>query len=845
MSFQPAPPALLRMFTSDDDFRTKIRAYNSAFAFTSLGASKNKNVRTDDSVMGSRGVYTFRVQGGLCHRLGSLLPMSENARPTFAQIYIADPDAALRATMRAGVMDNLHGPHLQVLESIMEEYNPYAKQFLNAGEIIRMRRRELRAERQLLADSTVDDAEEAMLDMRLHLHNSPSNDPRTHNLPTISEVAAILIEDENIDRPRDLILRTKQRGFLRIFETSPAYDPLQYPLLFPYGEPGWHYSDKYLGPQHDRTNKKTVALREFVAYRLHERKEPTERSGLLHEGGRLFQQYVVDQCAKVEQERLRYVKTHQKELRADQYFGLRDLISAQDVHVQGGDPNNPTMQLGKRLILPPSFTGGPRYMYEQYLNAMATVREFGSPDLFITMTCNPDWDEIKQNIQPHQTAQDRPDIVCRVWQPKLNALLKDIEEGVLGVEVARIHVIEFQKRGLPHAHILVILSPDDKPKSAELIDRMVSAELPDPNKHPQLYETVLRSMMHGPCGQANPNCVCMKDGKCSKKFPRDLSVRTEANVKGYPVYKRRERISTPRILQQGSRKWENKTANQWVVPYNPYFAQKYNSHINVEVCTSITAVKYIYKYAYKGPDKITITLEGGAENRNELKEYKNGRYISPIEACQRLLDYPIQAKTHTVVALPVHTKDRQIVTWRDGTTPEIVLRRAGQTMLTQFFELCQTDELAATMLYKDIPKKFRWDKSRKVWVRYKKYVRSIGRMIHCTPKDIERFYLRLMLCHRPGPTSFEDLRTVDGRVYPTYKEAALAAGFLENDAEWSQCLQEAVGFKMPYQLRQLFTTILVYSQPADIGDLWNKFKNSMTEDYQRQLGTRLYCSRLC
>ncbi|KAE9153200.1 hypothetical protein PF005_g33426 [Phytophthora fragariae] len=96
---------------------------------------------------------------------------------------------------------------------------------------------------------------------------------------------------------------------------------------------------------------------------------------------------------------------------------------------------------------------------------MAIVREYGKPDVFVTMTCNPTWEEIEEKIpESNQSAQDRPDVVARVWQQKLAELLKDLDEGVLGRVMARIYVVEFQKRGLPHAHILVILADEDKPR---------------------------------------------------------------------------------------------------------------------------------------------------------------------------------------------------------------------------------------------------------------------------------------------------------------------------------------------------------------------------------------------
>ncbi|KAE9107293.1 hypothetical protein PF007_g13094 [Phytophthora fragariae] len=262
--------------------------------------------------------------------------------------------------------------------------------------------------------------------------------------------------------------------------------------------------------------------------------------------------------------------------------------------------------------------------------------------------------------------------------------------------MARIYVVEFQKWGLPHAHILVILADEDKPRRREIIDKLASAELPDAELNPQLYETIMTSMMHGPCGAANPNSSCMKDGKCTKGYPKPLVEVTQENVNGFPVYRRRRR--PPGVLKFKGREYDDATINQWVVPYNPYLSQKYNCHINVEVCTALTAVKYLYKYVYKGSDKAVITVENvqGESHRamiepNEILRYLNARYVSPVEACMRLLDFSVQGKMHYIVQLTIHLENEQLVTFRSSDNPDQVLTRGRHTMLTRFFELCASE----------------------------------------------------------------------------------------------------------------------------------------------------------
>ena len=132
---------------------------------------------------------------------------------------------------------------------------------------------------------------------------------------------------------------------------------------------------------------------------------------------------------------------------------------------------------------------------------MTICQNFGKPDLFLTMTCNPHWKEITANLNENENAIDRSDIVTRVFHEKIN-ILKDklLKKNIFGKVVAFIYVIEFQKRGLPHIHMLLYLQDSDKLFNTELIDSVVTAEIPDENLYPELYKLLKQHMIHGPCG---------------------------------------------------------------------------------------------------------------------------------------------------------------------------------------------------------------------------------------------------------------------------------------------------------------------------------------------------------
>ncbi|OWZ01341.1 Helitron helicase [Phytophthora megakarya] len=89
-------------------------------------------------------------------------------------------------------------------------------------------------------------------------------------------------------------------------------------------------------------------------------------------------------------------------------------------------------------------------MYQRFLDAMAIVRETSAPNLFNTITCNPNWPQIKENLRRGERASDRPDHVARVFMQNLKVLNQDLDEGVLKVVAVKVYVVEYQKRGLPH-----------------------------------------------------------------------------------------------------------------------------------------------------------------------------------------------------------------------------------------------------------------------------------------------------------------------------------------------------------------------------------------------------------
>ncbi|KAG7990742.1 hypothetical protein I3843_02G039400 [Carya illinoinensis] len=518
---------------------------------------------------------------------------------------------------------------------------------------------------------------------KICIKSDPGLDQRVFNAPTSSEVAAIWVENDDSEHltPRDIFVFNHVGGSHLVQYYFGCYDPLQ-------------------------ENLKSILLI----------------------SGRLLQQFVVDMYIKIETSRLDYFRCNQQHIRSELYQGIVDSINL-------GQTN--ASRIGKRIILPSSFIGGPRDMQKRYLEAMTLVQRYGKPDIFLTMTCNPNWKEISTQLLPHEETQNRPDLIARIFRAKLEDLKYELfKREIFGKISAYVYVIEHQKRGLPHAHFLIILRQDWKLYAPESFDEIVSAELPDKDNNLHLYTAFVSNTVVG--------------NDC------------------FPIYKRCNNGRTAKIRGHD-------LDNRWVVPYNPYLLAMFDCHINVEIYSTIKAVKYLYKYIYKGHDRVAFNL------------------VHPA-----------------VYSLHLHLENQHQVTFRahENLTNVINSDFSAKSMLTEFFATNQVDQNARKLLYKEFPEFYVWSQQ------YKMY------------------YLRMLLNHIRGPLSFDHLKTVNGILAPTFLEAATMYGLLQRDDSLEECLYEASLYQMPFSLRRLFATILVYCNPTNPRDLWERFEQDMSADFQ-------------
>jgi hypothetical protein len=200
----------------------------------------------------------------------------------------------------------------------------------------------------------------------------------------------------------------------------------------------------------------------------------------------------------------------------------------------------------------------------------------------------------------------------------------------------------------------------------------------------------------------------------------------------------------------------------------------------------------------------------------------------------------LQKQFPNVVRLQVHLDNEQGVTFcEDEDGQDVIAEHADcATTLTGWFKAnaaLPEDDPSCFLLYRDYPSKNVWNVKAHKWTKRAQSSFAIGRMYHAYPTSRECFYLHLLLTTVPGATSFENLHTFEGTLHPTFKDACIACGLLEDDSEWHQCLREARHMATGYQLCHLFVTILHDCIPTDPRALWEEFANHIYDNLARQL----------
>lgn len=388
-----------------------------------------------------------------------------------------------------------------------------------------------------------------------------------------NEIAAILNYDNttlaNVNARQSVVVRHNGEN-QSISAISRLWEPLAYPLFFPHGTLGWGVVDSQehldlelnnVFPPFDAIDGETCGA-QIMFYRARILREPRFRTF-----GKLTNEYAVDMLTRNLETRLNYIRANQQRLRQA------------DAELMGEEfvPDS------QNIYLPASFMGSRRWASEQVADSLTIAVNCGNPTFFITMTCNSEWPEITSRLRPGQDFSDIPTDVVRVFKRKMCFLEQALKTMFPNAGRIRymIHCVEFQKRGLPHAHIICkydhdCVHPDD-------IDRVISAEMPT---DPIARELVRKLMVHRhPPADQPPARYCQRvvNGTriCRFGYPKPLQEQTTVDSQGRVLYRRR------------------RPGDEWVVPHCLPLLQKFNCHLNFEAASTSHLFQYIFKYIHK------------------------------------------------------------------------------------------------------------------------------------------------------------------------------------------------------------------------------------------------------
>jgi hypothetical protein len=707
---------------------------------------------------------SLKISGRVYHRIGGIQPDAEQAA-SWGQLYMFDAAEATQRRMQVHrCAEHLRPTVLSNLHSLLLQHNSWIAEFVAAG------------------DGTAEELTWCSEDVNA----------RAGIVAVVAATGA-----------RSIIVRKRSHQLMTISDQHPLYFPLAYVLMWPSGGVGYSEQMTRIDPISGTVLGKLQML-EWARYLMMRRND----GSLIHLCGKLSLEFYCDVWSCIECRNLDYLSrgTIQSQFRASRYCTLMDQIrtdGVQNMHMMGAP-----------VLLPASFTGSPRWYHALYHDALALPAAFHLPDLFVTVTFNPEWPELARLMPVNGSVHDHPDVVARVFWIRFSRIIQDIvDNGVFGEVLSYCWRIEWQLRGFPHAHVLIILR--QRILSADDVNRFVSAEIPDPVLYSELYHLVTQLMIHGPCTETNAPCID-DNGMCEKHFPKLLQPRTVMQSNCYPLYQRR-------ALHTGQVRGRTVT-DEWVVPHNPYLLLRHRSHICVEVASQLILYKYVYKYCFKPPDQ-------GSMFFNEIAAFISGRILSSAEAAWRILQLPLHKEYPSVQRLSVHLPGHQMVvidSSASANAAEAAADAATSTLL-QWFALNTRDPAARSLLYKDVPKHYTWNDRLKVW-RLRKYMgcKKVARMHGVSSHNVELFMLRRLLLTVPGATCWEDLRTVDGQVFPTFESAARARGMLSDDSEIIAAFQEIVLSTVnDSSIRRQFMLHVVFCRPVQPAQFFALFRHSL------------------
>jgi len=207
------------------------------------------------------------------------------------------------------------------------------------------------------------------------------------------------------------------------------------------------------------------------------------------------------------------------------------------------------------------------------------------------------------------------------------------------------------------------------------------------------------------------------------------------------------------------------------------------------------------------------------------------RYITACESSWRILAFPTHFRTTSVEKLGFHLPDQELVFFDEDEPIESILNKktVNQTMFLAWFIANRKYAEERELTYAEFPTKFVWKSGTREWVPRKRGF-AIGRIAHIQPSGDELYFLRVLLNWVRGPTSYEDIRTVDGVLYPTYEDACYALGLMDDDKEFIEAIKDASDCSSATYARKLFARMLVSKSLSQPHVVWEATWEYLTDD---------------
>ncbi|XP_061349669.1 uncharacterized protein LOC133294914 [Gastrolobium bilobum] len=259
--------------------------------------------------------------------------------------------------------------------------------------------------------------------------------------------------------------------------------------------------------------------------------------------------------------------------------------------------------------------------------------------------------------------------------------------------------------------------------------------------------------------------------------------------------------------------------------------------INVEYTCQSSAIKYLFKYIHKGNDRVTAAIHHsnsthhGTRTNDEIKMFYDCRYVSACEAAWRIFGFDIHYIYPPVQRLPFHLPNQKSIVFNDCASISDVktMAESRRTIFESWMEANKKFPEGRDLTYAEYPTHFVYVEDAQEW-RPRKRGFSIGRINRFSSNNGEDSYLRILLTYQKGCTCYEDLRTINGVLFPSFKDACYSLGLLDDDNEYIDAIKEASFWVFAYYLRNLFALLLLSNSMTKPENVWDKCWNYLSDD---------------